>query len=153
MSSTEKSSADKTSRNELRSKVIGLGEKSFHKNYYGKLKRSAHYLELAGAVIEQTPNLILVINEKNAVLNANKAACSFFDKEAEEIKDTSIYDFESIPFDRLKAGDEETVILEGDDRDEAFKSYLLSLKQIKVGPSDYYILCGEGCDSSYPSSK
>ncbi len=123
--------------------MIGLGEKSFHKNYYGKLKRSAHYLELSGAVIEQTPNLILVINEKAVVINANRAACSFFDRDADELKDSSIYDLASIPYDNLKAGDEDTVILEGHDRESEVKKYLLSIKEIKVGSSKYSVLVGK----------
>ena len=145
MSFSKEPSAEQNSRDAIRNKVIGLGDKSFHKNYYGKLKHSLRDLELFRSIMEQIADIIILIDSEDIILDANQAAFSFLGKAKDEVKGVSIYSFESICYKCLKKQGEDSV-LQGD-VSEGSREYLFSLKEVILSGSSYYVLIGKDVSS------
>ncbi len=65
---------------DLRKKIIGLGESSFKKSYYPELQKRNKEFELFKLIFEKTNDIIAIIKIDNRKFKyVNKAFCEFFD--------------------------------------------------------------------------
>lgn len=68
-----------------RSRIIGLGERSVHKNYYPALRRNAADLAKLMSAIEQTTVGIVICNRAGMIEFANPALCAMTGYDAAEL--------------------------------------------------------------------
>lgn len=71
-----KPSDDGTDWDALRDRVIGLGERSVHKNYYPALRRNAAHLQKLMQAIEQTTVGVVICDRRGVIEFANPALCA-----------------------------------------------------------------------------
>jgi len=89
-----KKQSKNTDWNELREKVLGLGERSMHKSYYPALQERLSELELFRKLLDLTHDIILLIEiPSERIIDANKEALSYLGIEKEQIVEKTIYDF------------------------------------------------------------
>lgn len=75
--------------NDLRQRIIGLGEHSFKKSYYPELQKNISELNLFKAAFDQVHDMILIINPKDGFLEfINNSAKEFFKV---ELKHPNLY--------------------------------------------------------------
>ena len=69
--------------NELRNKIIGLGENSFKKSYYPELSNKIEELKLFYQIFEKTNDIVIVIEPEKYLINYinDSVANHFWDKE------------------------------------------------------------------------
>ncbi len=68
-----------------RDSIIGLGERSVHKNYYPALRRNLSELKKLLEAVEQTTNGILICNHTGIIEYANPAMCAITGYQAGEL--------------------------------------------------------------------
>lgn len=77
--------------NTLREKVIGLGERSIRKSYYPELLQQLSELERFRALLDQSPDAILLAQSATGrIIDANRAACGQFGRSSAELLACSV---------------------------------------------------------------
>jgi len=80
-------------REELRRRLIGLGEDSVHKSYYPQLQRHHAELERFKALLENTFDLIILLSVPSAtIIDANATACRALGTSLEMLQQLSFFD-------------------------------------------------------------
>ncbi len=89
-----KKQSERPDWNELREKVLGLGERSMHKSYYPALQERLSELELFRKLLDLTHDIILLIEiPSQRIIDANKEALRFLGIEKDLLVEKTIYDF------------------------------------------------------------
>lgn len=84
------------SRDALREKVIGLGERSIRKSYYPELLRHLSELERFKALLDESPDAILVTQSATGrIIDANRSASERFGKTSAELLTLSLQELVS----------------------------------------------------------
>ena len=92
-----KQSDSSNNREKLREKIIGLGDLSLKKSYYPQLKKRLQELEKFRAIIDQTDEGIIVIEESSGrFVDVNHSAYSHLKIKPNGIIGTSVYDLDSL---------------------------------------------------------
>jgi len=78
-------SDDRGSWESLRRQIIGLGEESHRKNYYPALRHSRTELVRFRAVLEEIPDMILIVSGEDDILDLNTTAARILKKERESL--------------------------------------------------------------------
>lgn len=144
---------DNNDRISIRNKVIGLGEKSFHKNYYKTLKHSVEELELFRTVLEEISDILIVIDEKENILDLNKAAIRFIGVESRDIKGASIQLFEKLQYLKLSHNSNDSIQIDDMDEEGKEKNFFFSLKKVSISGSNYKVLIGKDVSLLIQSQK
>lgn len=77
--------SDDLSMESLRDKVIGLGERSIRKSYYPELQQRIDELERFRALLDQTRDLIFLLDKDCMIIDVNDSACTTLGFPREEI--------------------------------------------------------------------
>ncbi len=134
---------DDEHRNEIRKRVIGLGDKSFHKNYYSTLKHSVAELELFRSVLEEISDIILIIDENESIIDLNQSAIDFLDSQYSQIKGKSIASFEKLPYRRLNSSSGKSIQIEDPGVYKEKKHFLFSIKKVIISGANYNVIIGK----------
>ena len=87
---------------ELRSKILGFGEKSVRKSYYSELQENVDSLRRFRTLLNQTEDIILLVNLSNYLLSDFNSSASFqLGFSCSELKYKSFFDL-IMPEDRMK---------------------------------------------------
>ena len=139
-------SPENKEREDLRQKVIGLGEKSYRKNYYSDLKHSRQELQRFRAVLENIPDIIIVLNGNGRILDLNTTAEHFLKKPREELLGNPIEDQTGIDFPHLDSHSSERIITEEvlTDKEgmEKVISRMMYFKKVTLENEDFYVIVG-----------
>ncbi len=139
-------SPENREREDLRQKVIGLGEKSYRKNYYSDLKHSRQELQRFRAVLENIPDIIIVLNGKGRILDLNTTAEHFLKKNREALLGRPIVEQAGIDFPHLDASSSERIITEDVITDEEGTENVISrmmyFKKVTLENEDFYVILG-----------
>ncbi len=138
-------SSDSKDRESLRQQVIGLGEKSFRKNYYSDLKHSRLELQRFRAVLEDIPDMIIILNREGIILDLNKTAIRVLKSSRVQLVGQSISKIQSLDFPRLNAPDSERIILEeevGEGEQKETVSRMMYLREVPLEQETLYIIIG-----------
>ena len=140
----EPSSGDK-SRDSLRQQVIGLGEKSFRKNYYSDLKHSRLELQRFRAVLEDIPDMIIILDRHGVILDLNKTAVRVLSRKYGQLVGKQITSIDTIDFPRLNAPESERIIMEetlGEGEEKKVISRMMYLREVPLEQESLYIIIG-----------
>ena len=132
-------------RDSLRQQVIGLGEKSFRKNYYSDLKHSRLELQRFRAVLEDIPDMIIILDRKGTILDLNKTAIRVLQYKESHLVGEHISKIDSIDFPRLNAPESERFIMEetvGEGKNRKIVSRMMSLREVPLERESLYIIIG-----------
>ncbi len=132
-------------RDSLRQQVIGLGEKSFRKNYYSDLKHSRLELQRFRAVLEDIPDMIIILNRKGTILDLNKTAMRVLQGQNRQLVGEHISRIDSIDFPRLNAPESERFIMEevvGEGEKRKVVSRMMYLREVPLEKESLYIIIG-----------
>ncbi|MZI94533.1 EAL domain-containing protein [Vibrio sp. CAIM 722] len=84
---------DKKNLEKRRENIIGLGDRSFRKNYYPQLKRNTDRLERFKALLDYTPDMVMLISLPDGkISDVNQAVCQLFGKSTDELVEHPIQD-------------------------------------------------------------
>lgn len=87
---------------DLRSKILGFGEKSVRKSYYSELQENVDNLRRFRTLLNQTEDIILLVNLSNYLLSDFNSSASFqLGFSCSELKYKSFFDL-IMPEDRIK---------------------------------------------------
>lgn len=87
---------------ELRDRIIGLGERSGRKSYYPELRARLATLERFRALLDQTNDAILLI--EGAVTDANEASCRLLDRRGDELVGLPVREISAELAERVEQG-------------------------------------------------
>lgn len=128
--------------NSLRQQIIGLGEDSHSKNYYPALKQSRDALIRFRGVIEEIPDMILIVNDQGSILDLNRAAEKVFSKSRKELMNLPVDHLLEGRFDILKSGASEVKMLHADEEDGQKVFRELELRQVRVEYKSHWVVIG-----------
>lgn len=112
--------SDFQSNEDVRSKIIGLGEQSFRKSYYPELQHRYEDLERFQYLLNNTYDAIFVINKPSGeITSANKAASSYLGFTNSELLSMTVFDITE-----KKNHREIRDILEDSDSNAVFETYM-----------------------------
>ncbi len=77
------------SSSELRSALLGLGEKSIRKTHYGQLQRRLDELERFRAIVDQAQDMVFMVRPDGVILDANATASHLLKVKTGELIDSS----------------------------------------------------------------
>ncbi len=80
-------------RQEAREKLMGLGERSFHKSYYPELRKRVTDLELFRTLLDQAGDAILLIDAATGhIMDFNQTCLDLFGRSREKLDDAALAD-------------------------------------------------------------
>ncbi|MEN6609382.1 MAG: PAS domain S-box protein [Methanoregulaceae archaeon] len=141
---------DSNDQEDLRARIIGLGERSARKSYYPVLQERLRELERFRALLEETSDLIFVVREEDhRVIDANQTCSRLLgyshlqltQKQIEELVHREEYsrikDAFASAARQLRSGKFETRLISSDGADVAVE---ISLRLVSFGKERYAIL-------------
>ncbi|MFP4013506.1 MAG: ATP-binding protein [Chitinispirillaceae bacterium] len=115
-----KEHSDFKSNEDVRGKIIGLGEQSFRKSYYPELQKRYEELERFQYLLDNTYDAIFVMNKPSGrISSANRAASRYLGYSNDELLSMTIYDITD-----KKTHKEIKGILEDSSGNVVFETYL-----------------------------
>ncbi len=87
----------------LRNQIIGLGNDSHGKNFYSAFKQSRDALVRFRSVIEEIPDIIIIVDEQDRILDLNRTALNIFGKERKDLLSSDIKLLREIDYSGLKS--------------------------------------------------
>lgn len=125
-SETNPASPDESVRARERQRLMGLGERSFHKSYYPELRKRLEELERFRTLLDQANDAIFLVRMPEAlVVDCNEAAARILDKERSELPGLPVQEvfqdmgqsdvLEALQRPRETTGEHELLCLENDD--------------------------------------
>jgi PAS domain S-box-containing protein len=141
--STRKRSDSQDEKEELREKIIGLGERSFRKSYYPELRKRLADLERFKTLLDQSNDAIFLMEfPSGRFTDVTKSACRQIGYREEDCLSKTIYDIvpgRSEDLDRLFSGKTESLILDANilkgEGEEA--PYEINMRRVRFG-NEYY---------------
>lgn len=128
--------------NSLRQQIIGLGEGSHSKNYYPALKQSRDALIRFRGVIEEIPDMILIVDDQGSILDLNRAAEKVFSKSRKELMNLPVDLLLEGRFDTLKSGASEIKRLHADEEDGEKIFRELEVRKVLVEYKSLWVVIG-----------
>ena len=138
-------SPDSKDRESLRQQVIGLGEKSFRKNYYTDLKHSRLELQRFRAVLEDIPDIIIILNSGGRIVDLNKTAVRVLEGSRDQLLGESVSNITRLDFPRLNAPLSERIIMEekvGTGENQEVISRMMYLRRVPLEQESLYVIIG-----------
>jgi len=99
----------------LLNQIIGLGDDSHGKNFYSVFKQSRDALVRFRGVVEEIPDMIIIVDEQDRIMDLNKTALSVFKKTRKDLISADLKELSEIPYGRLKRSDSGSQILLSDE--------------------------------------
>jgi PAS domain S-box-containing protein len=131
---------------ELREKIIGLGEESFRKSYYPELQEKLADLEEYKALLGQSNNAIFLIElPSGKFLDISESACKQLGYTARECYAMTLFDMApgyTEDMKRIFFGEVETLVLEAMLRkgNGDFAPYEMSMRRVAFHNKDYLVV-------------
>lgn len=126
----------------LRQQIIGLGEGSHSKNYYPALKQSRDALIRFRGVIEEIPDMILIVDDQGIILDLNRAAEKVFSKSRKELMNLPVDLLLEGRYDILKSGTSEVDRLFSDEEDGVNIFRELEVRPVRVEHRSLWVVIG-----------
>ncbi|MBF9017840.1 MULTISPECIES: sensor histidine kinase [unclassified Oceanispirochaeta] len=126
----------------LRQQIIGLGEGSHSKNYYPALKQSRDALIRFRGVVEEIPDMILIVDDQGNILDLNRAAEKVFSKSRKELMNLSVDLLLEGRYDILKSGTSEVDRLFADEEDGVKIYRELEVRPVRVEHKSLWVVIG-----------
>lgn len=89
------------SNEELRSGLLGLGERSIRKSHYAQLQLRLSELERFRALIDQAHDMIFLVQPGGVILDVNATACRLLKRTSDDLVGSLIQDYLEAPWARL----------------------------------------------------
>ena len=86
---------------DLRSGLLGLGERSIRKSHYAQLQQRLSELERFRALIDQAHDMIFLVQPGGVILDVNATACRLLKRTDDDLKGSLIQDYLEVPWTRL----------------------------------------------------
>lgn len=131
--------------NNLRRKIIGLGERSFKKSYYPELQKKLADLERFRTLLDQSNDAIFLLQVPGGrFIEVNGSACKQIGYSHEEFSKMSIYDIapaSSKPIDEFFSGKMESLMLSAvlKTRDGACIPYEINMRIVNFDRETYAV--------------
>ncbi len=131
---------------ELREKIIGLGEESFRKSYYPELQEKLADLEKYKALLDQSNDAIFLIESPSGrFIDVSKAACKQLGYTARECLAMTLFDLapgHTEDLKRIVSGETESLILEAMLRKGSgnLAPYEMNMRRVTFRNKDYLVV-------------
>jgi PAS domain S-box-containing protein len=143
--STRKRSDPQDETEELREKIIGLGERSFRKSYYPELRKRLADLERFKTLLDQSNDAIFLMEYPSGrFTDVTKSACRQIGYPEEDCLSKTMYDIVpggSEELDRLFSGETESLVLDTKilKGDGAEVPYEINLHRVRFSNENYVV--------------
>jgi len=126
----------------LRNQIIGLGDDSHGKNFYSVFKQSRDALIRFRSVMEEIPDIIIILDEQDRILDLNKTALDIFNRTRKDLLTLDMKELKEIAYLELKEMGPERKIIFTDDRHQPPVYRELELRPVQLEQRSLAVLIG-----------